>query len=301
MAAVLCSGIGGLCEGCGKLICLPFRACNCLCQETCKGCANLCTTLSGCCSSPFFPYFAITFLLNTPGIIYAIVAVVNTVVTCDDENQGQQQEDIVDNGAANSLLRWLIVNAVITVCHMVAAAYIVTQIRTPHNVSTTTASSPATPSTTTTSTTIPATTGTEIPKNDDNVESGASPPPSQPTPTSTTPITRPRLTGMDQVYNILKIPSRDVQGTPDSCDRVKFVLCFDPVVALYLIAFVFWIVWLAFGMGRAWSYDFDNNGEDDPCHKADLERYTNLTVMCGFLYVFLVGIAFSISLCCLIR
>jgi hypothetical protein len=292
MAAVLCSGIGGLCEGCGKLLCLPFRACNCICHETCKGCATICTTLSGCCSSPFFPYFAITLLLNSPGIIYAIVAVVNTVVKCNDN--GDNDGDGADSNSL--LLRWLIVNAVIALCHMVAAAYIVTQIRTLQVNRGAPSSSPSTP----TIPGIPVTTGTEIPKND-NVESGHTPPPpaQQSTPPPPPP---PRLGGMDQVYNILKIPSRDVQGSPDSCDRVKFVLCFDPVVALYLIAFVFWIVWLAFGMGRAWSYDGGGGDEnDDPCHKADLERYTNLSVMCGFLYVFLVGIAFSISLCCLIR
>ena len=100
MAAVLCSGIGELlkasCDAIGKVVTFPCKACGCACH-----------TFGDVITSPFFPYLALTFALNMPGVVYGFMSL-----------------------AANcSVVNWMISNGVLSLIHMAAALYIVHKIR----------------------------------------------------------------------------------------------------------------------------------------------------------------------------
>eukprot|EP00547_Thalassionema_nitzschioides_P004612 CAMPEP_0194211284 /NCGR_PEP_ID=MMETSP0156-20130528/9902_1 /TAXON_ID=33649 /ORGANISM="Thalassionema nitzschioides, Strain L26-B" /LENGTH=236 /DNA_ID=CAMNT_0038938793 /DNA_START=65 /DNA_END=772 /DNA_ORIENTATION=- len=58
MAAVLCSSIGELFSGCGKIICLPCQACGIGCQS-----------IVDVVTSSFFPYIFVTAAFNVPVVI----------------------------------------------------------------------------------------------------------------------------------------------------------------------------------------------------------------------------------------
>jgi hypothetical protein len=64
----------------------------------------------------------------------------------------------------------------------------------------------------------------------------------------------------------------------------------DKVMAVYIIVFVIWLIWMPVGINRRFSAE---NGCDDTNH------YMNVTIACGYAYFSLVGLAFACSLCCL--
>ena len=112
MAALICGSIGkacsGLASGCGSLCTLPFKVCG----ECCKCATHL---VSECCQatgtivcSPFFPYLALTALLNLPPIGFAISASLSA--DCEKAN-------------------WLFVNCALCLVHVVASIYIVRKIQ----------------------------------------------------------------------------------------------------------------------------------------------------------------------------
>lgn len=70
--------------------------------------------------------------------------------------------------------------------------------------------------------------------------------------------------------------------------RVKEVLCHDPIVAVYIIIGIGYIVWQSMGIGRM--DDAMQCGEDGLISNA---------VMCGFLFISLGATAFGCSVCCL--
>ena len=263
MAAILCQGIGDCCSGLGKVCAAPFKlcgqacqginkCCSTSCQGLCKGCSSLCDTISNVCTSPFFPYLGVTFLLNIPAIIYGISpGIVNW---------------------CQSLSIWLIINAVLAAVHIIASVYIVTQIRKPLEQMAT------------------ATTGMEsgVPANDMEGQHQAQPQASAP---STTPLTPQQR--IDNMRNIFNMPQQDQRGQADTWSRVKYVLCLDKVVAVYILLFLGWFIFLVVGVGS-------NTFNDDNCDRS-LSRSVSLSITCGFLFLFSVGVAFYISLCCLQR
>lgn len=101
MAAVLCKGIAdlcsGACSGLGHVVCLPCKACGCACS-----------TFGEVLKSPFFPYLAVTFGLNLPGVVYGFKSLVPGCAT---------------------LSSWLLANGILCAIHMLAAWYIVNKIR----------------------------------------------------------------------------------------------------------------------------------------------------------------------------
>ena len=212
MAAVLCSTFGellkGCCDGLGKVITLPCRACGCACSS-----------LSEIVMSPFFPYLALTFCLNMPGLVYGFMG-------------------LTSGCAASS---WLLGNAVLSFIHMLGAMYIVNKIRE-------TPSSLANPIT--------------------NIgDAGA-------------PVTN---------YGNFSIPKENEQGAANSFSRIKHVLCYDKTMAVYIIIFIGWIVWLSVGIAKRLSVDDDG----------DCDKYMNVTISCGYMYLSFVFMAFGCSLCCL--
>lgn len=97
MAAVICKGIGELCSGLGKVACLP-----------CRACGLACNSFGDVLKSPFFPYLAVTFGLNIPGVVFGIKSL---APGCAD------------------LSSWLFANGILCAIHMLAAWYIVNKIR----------------------------------------------------------------------------------------------------------------------------------------------------------------------------
>lgn len=89
MAAVICDLIGDLCRP--------------ICSGVSFGCREVC-------KSPFLPYLALTFALNTPGVVYGLRSIASG---CGD------------------LKGWLLPNAFFCLLHMIAAYYVVNKIREP--------------------------------------------------------------------------------------------------------------------------------------------------------------------------
>ena len=268
MAAVLCQGIGSCCSGCGKLICLPFqlcdkacqglcKGCSAACEGVCKGCSNVCDTIGNICTSPFFPYLGVTFVLNVFPIIYGISP--GIINWCE------------------SLSIWLLINAILAAIHIGASFYIVTQIRMPLEQMPT------------------ATTGidTEIPANDmeANNNAGGTQSSTQQQQPSSSPSLTPQQR-IDAVRTVFTMPQQEQRGEADTWSRVKHVLCLDKIVAVYILLFIGWIILLTVGIARVVI--------DDTCSDG-LPQAVNISITCGFLYLFSVGVAFSLSLCCLGR
>ena len=62
-------------------------------------------------------------------------------------------------------------------------------------------------------------------------------------------------------------------------------------MAVYIIIFVIWLIWMPIGLNRRFG---SSNGNCD-----DLAHYVDVSLTCGYIYFSLVGIAFTCSLCCL--
>jgi hypothetical protein len=86
-------------------------------------------------------------------------------------------------------------------------------------------------------------------------------------------------------------PKADQPGAANSCERLKHVLCYDKVVALYICVFIGWVFWLAMGINLKLNSDGLCDGEQ--------EGYLVKSVTFGYLYMCLCWVAFAFSLCCL--
>jgi len=75
-----------------------------------------------------------------------------------------------------------------------------------------------------------------------------------------------------------------------SCSRVREIICYDPVVAIYIIIGLFYMVWQTMGLSHM--------GVD--CGEG-LDGFVTNSIMCGFMFMSLGGMAFGISVCCLGR
>ena len=66
-------------------------------------------------------------------------------------------------------------------------------------------------------------------------------------------------------------------------------MCYDPGVAVYMVLFLVWIVWLPIGISARASAD-DNPDCDQ------VADYMQSCTICGFIYIFLVAISFCCSM-----
>merc|ERR1711971_1544205 len=73
-----------------------------------------------------------------------------------------------------------------------------------------------------------------------------------------------------------------VPGGSNSFKRIKYVLCYDKGMAVYILIFLFWIVWMGIGCSRLFG---DVNGDD--CD--ELTRYMTTTVAIGYVWMSMVG------------
>lgn len=264
MAAILCTTIGELIrKGC-QVLTIPCRACGLGCDK-----------LGDIVCTPFMPYLIVTFALNTPAVVYAV-------------------KSFQYYACSYVLFRWLVVNAVLSIIHMIAAFYIVNLIREE-------LPRPMLPTTSTTTTTnaeatIVADTGVAS----SVMQSGKSlfTKSSKVTTASVDTIDEPTATAYQNASNNNFAPltgSHDVPGGSNSFSRIKHVLCYDKGMAVYIVIFLIWMVWMAMGVSKRLFFDGDNWGEE--C--VELTRYMNFTIAIGYVWMAMVGTAFCCSLICL--
>lgn len=241
MAAVLCSTlvdiITSACRTVGHVICLPCKVLN-------LGCEKLGDVLC----SPMMPFIIFTFGLMTPSLVYGVRS--------------------LDNSECSNLFRWLIVNAVFAILHMVGCMYIVQKLREPgpdaHFLTSrvSTAKSGAG-----TATGFPGSSKTDSTK----MEEGA----------------------YVQLSNNFTVPKNHERGGPNSISRAKHVLCFDKGMAVYILIILIWVVWICIGINRRFSVDEANAD----CN--ELTSYMNVTIICGYIWMTMVSLAFCCSFLCL--
>lgn len=96
-----------------------------------------------------------------------------------------------------------------------------------------------------------------------------------------------------RISNNFTAPKDHERGGPNSIGRVKHVLCFDKGMAVYILVILVWIVWVCVGINRRFSVDEGNAS----C--AELTSYMNISIMCGYIWMTMVGLAFCCSFLCL--
>mmetsp|Transcript_8127 Transcript_8127/g.18853 ORF Transcript_8127/g.18853 Transcript_8127/m.18853 type:complete len:255 (+) Transcript_8127:54-818(+) len=252
MAAVLCTSVAELCQGCVNAICvLPCRACGITC-------GTFCDTVRKVCTSPFFPYLLVTYCLNLIPLGLGIKTV--PWILGLEKNEGGAGEE-AKNCRAGAL--WLVVNAILALVHLVASLYIVHKIQKEEQDVLIEA---------------PVVQMTDAkPKADTTTAATA----------SATPVVGMAEEGT--VYH--HMVTNTSNSTPSSSwGRLRHVLCFDKGVALYILVAIVWMVWQTMGLSRY-------IGLDGGCD--DIRGRILSSVLCGWLYVSLVGIAFLCSLCCM--
>jgi len=80
------------------------------------------------------------------------------------------------------------------------------------------------------------------------------------------------------------------EGPPNSWDRVRAVMCYDMVMACYYILFLVWVIWESNGTRII----LENHPQDQSCG-----NWMVLSVIFGFLFMGLVLVAWTASLCLL--
>jgi hypothetical protein len=228
-----------LCDSIGKILSWPCRVC---CEGTRFGCDAMCRA----CTSPFFPYLAVTCALNLPPTVWGLSALFN-----------------------NCQVDWLPINAIATALHMLGAWYIVARIQQEH---------------------LEDDFKVVVP----DLEGGK--------PTKQTPFKKVSEATMNvtssakgSLSSALHLTSPN-EGRSNSVPRLVQVLCYDIGVAVYIVVFVAWMIWIAIGS----SHIFGNVGIDDweghVCGKAG--KWVRNSVILGWIYMWLVCCSFCCSLIC---
>lgn len=85
--------------------------------------------------------------------------------------------------------------------------------------------------------------------------------------------------------------SSNLEFSRNTSDIVFYVRITDKYMAVYIVVFVIWLVWMPMGLNKR--LGAQNNSCDDSTH------YVDVSIACGYTYFSFVGIAFTCSLCCL--
>jgi hypothetical protein len=80
-------------------------------------------------------------------------------------------------------------------------------------------------------------------------------------------------------------------------EQMKQVLCYDPIIALYLLGLMGWLAWLCFGI--AFLSDNDNDNDDDDSRCDNNRNAVFLSLGCGFVYALLVCCTIPCAYACL--
>ena len=168
------------------------------------------------------------------------------------------------NNGCSLAIKWLLVNAVLCVVNMAAAIYISGKI----------SYDPA-------DTEANETTNNDAPPPD--IEATAGENNNKPkTPGKKTII----ATRKNRTWPLFEVPNNRAKGL----SRVRDVLCHDPIVAIYIVIGIGYIVWQTIGVGRM------NEAAD--CG-GGVNKLISEALMFGFLFISLGAAAFSCSFCCL--
>mmetsp|Transcript_22035 Transcript_22035/g.31000 ORF Transcript_22035/g.31000 Transcript_22035/m.31000 type:complete len:291 (-) Transcript_22035:164-1036(-) len=286
MAAVLCRGVGQLCKGLGEVVCLP-----------CKACGIGCEAIWNAVKSPFLPYLLVTIGLNLPPVSMGVRSIPELFVG--------------EEGCSEEGPLWLIVNMALATIHILAAFYLSRKISqeedyassvnaTTTNTTASNAPTPVMATMTTTPTPVPQasavvygeTTESKIETGmSDKLEVSATAPVEEPT----TPSSNSNKTSTPKVAQTQpKNKNNNLTGTPhNTMSRVRHMLCEDKWMALYILIGIGWILWQIIGVQRFFALD----DAEDAC--SNVRGFIATSLACGWLYFFLAGIAFGISLCCL--
>lgn len=232
MAAVLCIAIGDLwtssCNAIGKVICLPCKALNLGCEKLGD---FLCT--------PMVPFVVFTFGLMTPALVYGVRS--------------------LDNYDCPDLFRWMIVNAVFAIFHMVGCIYIVQRLQDPGPQAHLTAS-------------MATATSSKV------------------NPTASAKVEEGYFVRLSENFST---PRDHQRGGPNSVSRVKHLFCYDMGMAVYILLVLFWVTWICVGIKRRFRADDGN----EACQ--ELYGYMNIAITCAYIWMTMVGLAFCCSFLCL--
>ena len=100
--------------------------------------------------------------------------------------------------------------------------------------------------------------------------------------------TNKKATLVDQVMS--KTMETDTRAK--SIGRVKDILCYDPIVAIYILVAIFFMIWWSMGISRGLAASDCADG---------LGHFLNVALMCGGSFIWLGGMIFACNLCCLVR
>ena len=87
---------------------------------------------------------------------------------------------------------------------------------------------------------------------------------------------KPKLSVVKSMKNVVLENTLDSSHTrPKSMARVKDVLCYDPVIALYIIIGIFYMVWQSVGINRRLAADCGGS----------LQEYLSNSLLCGWIFI----------------
>jgi hypothetical protein len=233
--------------------------------------------------SPFFPYLALTVGLNLPPTLWGVQSLAN-VGRCDTI--------------------WLLVNAVATTLHIVAAFYIVYKIQsetaTAEPVAYAYADTGVSNNDTVGETTPVPVAATKL--NDTNkmsVEEGTHYRSMEVPGLGPGGLSRVQMLSRWTTISSLSGPGDAGSDTAaNSVQRLGQVMCYDAGVAVYIVISCAWMVWQSIGISRVlFGGSSGDDGGDDVC--GEMEKWMVFSIICGFLYLMLVCFAFGCSILCL--
>lgn len=220
----------------------------------CEACGYSCNFIKDVFRGDFCLYNSVTFAFNIPPLIFTLVTFFSNDIIMNN-NDG--------NGDCNGILtKWLFLDGTLCLLNILASVYISNQISR-------------------------AQTTSSSPDDNDNVEEGNSNGGGdyQKTSTDGTPNSTDK--------NFMGSTATDTSSR-GSISRVYQVLCYDPIVAIYILALVFFSIWQSVGISKLVK---SNKMFGEACSAIVRKRMVN-SITCGYFFLGLGGSALFFSLCC---
>jgi hypothetical protein len=256
MAAILCDTIGKICSLPCQLCGVCTKGCVSVFGDCCKACGpccrECCQGMSGCCQ-------AVGKAVCSPFFPYLFLT---AVLNLPPAIWGIQARP----GCGGSM--WLWVNAAFCLLHMVVGLYAVVRILKAQD---------STLPTATTGTAIATSSSNPDRKHDNDVESN----------------NHRSTTLRNRVINVFTHERSSADDTTTGGRaQMKQVLCYDPIVAVYLLSFLGWLAWLCFGISFL-------AVDDDDSECSGNRNAVFLSLGTGFAYTLLVCCTIPCAYACL--
>ena len=257
MAALICESFGKLCGNCCSALTYPCQKCGeCFSKVVC---------------SPFFPYLAVTAVLNVPPAIWGLQAL---GLQCDDSS-------------------WLLVNGGLCIVHLVAAFYIVNRIQQHQEQEEHFAEAEVVDVEGSPEAKNPTTTSKQT-SSDSNYHQMGSTVQASIFNMVTTAVNNKNPTSATRAAPATGDGGHE--GRAGSVQRMSHVLCYDPGVAIYILIALGWLLWQTIGMSHVFANMDNDEAEADQCNT---QMWTMVSITMGVLYAMLVCCTFACSLLCL--